>query len=269
MSNIRKSLNLRETTNNQLIHIMKRFQALAALIILFLTYLFAPETHNPAGKSPVLGTQSSEEAYLVTKVIDGDTIDVEINSQVTRIRLIGINTPETSDPRRPVQCFGREAKQYLTDLLENQHISLEADPTQSDRDQYNRLLRYAFLNGENINLQAIKLGYAYEYTYDQPYTFQKDFKQAQLEAQESKRGLWSPLTCDGDLNTNVSTPTPQPIPNPDCAIKGNVSSSGNLYHLPSCPDYNKTNISTDSGEQWFCNEQQAIQAGWKKAGNCP
>lgn len=134
----------------------------------------------------------------VSKVVDGDTIDVIMNGQKKRVRLIGMNTPETVDPRRPVQCFGKEASNHARELLSGKTIYLEADPTQANTDKYNRLLRYVWLDAEtNFNKLMIADGYAYEYTYDIPYKYQIEFKQAQQSAENAQRGLWSPSTCGG------------------------------------------------------------------------
>lgn len=136
--------------------------------------------------------------YRVVKVIDGDTIDVEIEGKIERLRLIGIDTPETVDPRKKVQCYGIEASNKSKEILLNNFVVLESDETQGDRDKYKRLLRYIFLpDGTNFNLFMISEGYAYEYTYQDPYKYQFDFKEAQRVASENQKGLWNPSTCSG------------------------------------------------------------------------
>ena len=132
----------------------------------------------------------------VVRVVDGDTITVNVNGDEEKVRFIGINTPESVDPRSPVQCFGLEASTRTKQLLDGKKIFLEADPSQTDRDKYNRLLRYVFLeDGTNINLELIQEGYAHEYTYDVPYRYQKQFKQAQKDASNAKIGLWADDAC--------------------------------------------------------------------------
>ena len=121
----------------------------------------------------------------------------------TTIRLIGVDTPETVDPRKPVQCFGKEATNKMLELLHNKIALLEEDKSQGDKDKYGRLLRYVFLPDEtNVNKTLIQEGYAYEYTYDLPYKYQDAFKKAQISARESKRGLWADNAC--------VTPSPSP-----------------------------------------------------------
>lgn len=246
---------------------MKVLNLLIVSALLIVTFI--NQRLKTTSSPPVLGTQDSKtQTFQVTKVIDGDTIDVIDNGQETRVRLIGVNTPETSDPRRPIECFGEEAKQFLTDTLTNQVVTIEADPTQSNRDQYDRLLRYVFVGDQNINLQLIKEGYGYEYTYDQPYQYQVQFKQAQIEAQKNAKGLWNPQTCNGQTKSPINTPTIQMSPNENCQIKGNISSREKIYHLPGCRDYGKTSINQSRGEMWFCTEEEALNAGWRKAGSC-
>lgn len=140
------------------------------------------------------------QQYRVTKVVDGDTITVQINGSAETIRLLGVNTPETVDPRKKVQCFGKEASDYTKISLAGKMVSLEADRTQGDRDRYGRLLRYVYTeNGDLFNKTLISQGFAYEYTYDKPYAYQVDFKGAQKEAMTQARGLWSSSTCGGTL----------------------------------------------------------------------
>lgn len=161
-----------------------------------------PNNDSKAVESLPEATGSKTILYNVVKVVDGDTIDVSINGETKRLRLIGINTPETVDPRTPVECFGKEASDKAKSLLTGKKVSLEADSTQGELDKYSRLLRYVFLEDEtNFNLYMIKEGYAYEYTYSAAYKYQKEFKEAQFYAKTNNKGLWSPTTCNGELKS--------------------------------------------------------------------
>lgn len=144
-------------------------------------------------------TETPEGSYQVMEVVDGDTLKVEIAGRSETIRLIGIDTPEVVDPRKPVQCFGQEASQKAKELLVRKRVSLEADPTQGERDKYGRLLRYVFLeDGTSFNRLMIEEGYAHEYTYQSnPYQYQMEFQSAERSAREGKRGLWNENTCHG------------------------------------------------------------------------
>jgi micrococcal nuclease len=140
---------------------------------------------------------SRQSGYVVSRVVDGDTVDVERDGVVTRVRLIGVNTPETVDPRKEVECFGVEASDYTKKEIEGENVSLEGDDTQSTYDKYGRLLAYIY-NEENemLNRKLIGNGYAYEYTYDAPYKYQKEFKSLQDFAKNEKRGLWGGGVCE-------------------------------------------------------------------------
>jgi micrococcal nuclease len=130
--------------------------------------------------------------YRVVKVIDGDTIKVDIGGEIETVRLIGIDTPEIANPYNPRQdYFGPEAAQYTKQLLEKQSVYLIPDPMNSDRDKYNRLLRYVFLeDGTLINAKLIENGFAYNYVYE-PFQFMKQFDYLEKQAKENRLGLWS------------------------------------------------------------------------------
>ncbi len=166
-----------------------------------------PSSSSPSLQSVGTTAKSKDSIvyYKVTKVIDGDTIDVDINGKAERLRLIGIDTPETVDPRKTVECFGKEASNKAKSLLENTEVELKQDPTQSERDTYGRLLAYVFLkDGTHFNKLMIEEGYAHEYTYKIPYNYQEEFKRAQSYARANNKGLWSPSTCNGDTASSAS-----------------------------------------------------------------
>lgn len=138
----------------------------------------------------------NDETYLISRIIDGDTIDVDINGKTERVRLIGLDTPETVDPRKPVECYGNEASSYLRSFTSGKSVKLETDSTQSDRDAYGRLLRYAYLpDGTNIANEMIREGYGHEYTYRVPYRLQTEFKKSQSYARSNQLGLWANKAC--------------------------------------------------------------------------
>jgi micrococcal nuclease len=166
-----------------------------------------PETDS----APLLGGLTGP-SYSVVAVVDGDTLDVSIDGKVERLRMIGINTPETVDPRKPVECFGKEASNKAKELLSDQVVRLEADPSQGERDKYSRLLRYVFLaDGRSFNQLMISEGYAYEYTYDTAYEYQSEFKQAQKDAEAAKRGLWADNACETPLPPSQAKPNILPL----------------------------------------------------------
>lgn len=145
---------------------------------------------------PAVGTVAdsslASDFVAVARVIDGDTVDVSENGKGVRVRLLGINTPETLDPRKPVECFGPEASKKMHELLDDGEVRLETDPSQGLYDKYGRTLAYVFLpDGTDVNKLLVTQGFASEYTYKKPYKLQKEFRAAEAAAKLSGVGLWS------------------------------------------------------------------------------
>lgn len=128
--------------------------------------------------------------YEVTEFVDGDTIKVDMNGNTETIRFIGVDTPETHDPRKVVQCFGVAAANFTKNLIGHHSVRLEADPTDTNRDRYNRLLRYVYLpSGTLVNAEIIKQGYGFAYT-GFPFEKLNDFRQYEQDARDHNKGLW-------------------------------------------------------------------------------
>lgn len=144
-----------------------------------------------------VAASTTAPTYLVSKVVDGDTIKVAWADEIVTIRMIGVDTPETVDPRKTVQCFGKEASAVTKQLLASSTVFLEIDPTQGVTDKYGRLLAYVHRAHDNlfINKYLIAEGYAHEYTYAVPYQYQAEFKQAEKDAREAQKGLWDAEAC--------------------------------------------------------------------------
>ncbi len=129
---------------------------------------------------------SFDDTVLVTRVIDGDTIEIEGGET---IRYIGIDTPETVHPEKPVEYFGKEASEKNRELVEGRIVRLEKDI--QNKDAYGRLLRYVWLGDTMVNVELVRLGYAYSYSFPPNVTYQELILQAEQEARQNERGLWA------------------------------------------------------------------------------
>lgn len=164
-----------------------------ALIVMGLGFL---SEHNQQVRQTLGSTTPG--GYAVTEFNDGDTITVAMDGQTEKIRMIGVDTPETQDPRKPVQCYGKAASEFTKNLIGNQPVRLETDPESTNRDRYSRLLRYVYLpDGRLVQAEIIKEGYGFAYT-SFPFTKSEEFKRYETEARQQKKGLWD--TCNPSLN---------------------------------------------------------------------
>ena len=128
---------------------------------------------------------NAQDVVRVKRVVDGDTL---LLSSGERVRLIGVDTPETKHPQKPVQYFGKEAYHFTKRMAEGKEVHLEFDWQR--RDKYNRLLAYVYLlDGTFLNAEIIKQGYGFAYTRF-PFKYLEEFRRYEREARENRRGLW-------------------------------------------------------------------------------
>jgi micrococcal nuclease len=131
---------------------------------------------------------TAQDFYLCTRVIDGDTIAVEKNGKKEKVRLIGVDTPETVHPFKPVEYFGKKASEFTRKNVEGKRVRLEYD--WQNRDKYGRLLAYVYIeDGTFLNAEIIRQGYGFAYT-RYPFKYLEDFRQYEREARGNNRGLW-------------------------------------------------------------------------------
>ncbi|MBD8141847.1 thermonuclease family protein [Frigoribacterium sp. CFBP 13605] len=146
-----------------------------------------------AGAVPVpTSVPAAAVEAVVDRVVDGDTVVVLVAGERERIRLIGVDTPETVKPDAPVDCFGPEASTFTTAALpEGATVWLEDDASQGDADRYDRLLRYVWSpDGTMLNERLVAEGYGREDTYDDAYRYRDRFVAAEASAEASRVGLW-------------------------------------------------------------------------------
>jgi micrococcal nuclease len=210
--------------HNEYMRKSRIFSLVLTVIVIFLYsagYVQLPNIHrasssknNSLSQNTHPSLPNATSTYAVVRVIDGDTLIASIDGSNVTIRLIGIDTPEVVDPRKPVECFGREASMEAKKVLSGQDVRIELDPSQGNFDKYGRLLAYVYVpanvspDGILVNKYLIATGYAHEYTYNLPYKYQQEFKDAERDARIHELGLWSPKSCSGDTGVD-SSPTTQ------------------------------------------------------------
>jgi micrococcal nuclease len=232
------------------------------LMIVFLTALLAT----------LFGcTQSADQERIpvkLVKVIDGDTIKVEMNGKDETVRFLLVDTPESVHPTKPVQPFGKEASQFTKDLLTNASIELELGI--GERDKYGRLLAYVYADGKSVQEILLKKGLArVAYVFEPNTKYIDEYREIQSQAQKQALGIWSIENYVSEYGFDSDETGQKPsapaenteIPNGKCTIKGNISSSGEkIYHIPNGRYYKIT-----KPEQWFCTEKDAVHAGFRKS----
>lgn len=215
------------------------------------------------------------ETAKVVSITDGDTIVVDLNGKTEKLRFIGIDTPETHHPSKPVQYFGKEASDYTTKQLTSKTIYLQKDV--SDRDKYGRLLRYVWFvkpsknepSKEEVisncfNAELVKNGYAHAYTYPPDVKYNEIFKELEAKAREKHIGLWNNENPDNEnskeivvnekINQRYVADTKEGV------IKGNRNSR--IYHMPGQRSYNKI---SKKNVVYFKTEEEAKAAGYRPA----
>ena len=165
-------------------------------VLLVLAALVLAGCEVEATTEPTSASSQGDESVRVVRVVDGDTIIVEIDGREERLRYIGVDTPESVQPNTPVECFGREASAENARLVEGKQVALERDI--SNRDRYDRLLRYVYVveNGERIfvNQALVANGFAFASTFPPDVKYEETLRAAQREARAEGRGLWGACT---------------------------------------------------------------------------
>jgi micrococcal nuclease len=145
------------------------------------------------GVSAAAAAAPAGTAGTVSRVVDGDTVHVtDGRGSRIKVRVLGIDTPETVDRRKPVQCWGPEATRFATTTLLHKKVTLFTDPTQATRDRYDRLLAYVYLpDGSNYSLLAARAGAARSYVFNhKPVAQHAAITTAEAQARLAHRGLW-------------------------------------------------------------------------------
>src|SRR5437868_12261384 len=139
-----------------------KFSLIGFLIVLVIVIL---TQSNWLKNTPPTLQQADPGLYTINHYVDGDTIAVNMNGNVETVRFTGVDTPETHKPNTPVQCYGPEAAAHTKDVISKfGKVRLQADPLDTNRDRYGRLLRYVYLpDGSFVNEEIVKQGYGFAY----------------------------------------------------------------------------------------------------------
>lgn len=144
---------------------------------------------------------------LVTRVIDGDTIEVNIDGASYKVRYMGIDTPELDDKRAEYCALAQEATRYNRQLVEGKRVRLEQDV--SETDQYGRLLRYVYVDDLLVNAELVRQGLAWAKVYEPDTKYQNYLEELEEEARQASRGIWA-LTPPATTPTTTITPATSP-----------------------------------------------------------
>lgn len=180
----------------------KQSTVVTLLVAVVTILVWYGQTHGWFAAAEQAAQNNQPGLYQVIRYSDGDTITVNMNGTEETIRFIGVDTPKTHDPRKKVQCYGPAASAFTKNTISfaGSKVRLQADSLSSNRDRYDRLLRYVYLPDNTfMNLKIIRNGYGFYYPYF-PFTKSAEFDKAQKQAKSERKGLWgscSPTKTDG------------------------------------------------------------------------
>ena len=198
---------------------------------------------------------SAESVSGRVTVVDGDTIEIHGK----RIRLHGIDAPESGQ-----SCLNEDGNAYRCGQISaNQMAAYVSGKTVTchlkDNDRYGRLVAACFVNGQDINERLVSEGWALAYT-----QYSTDYIGAEKAAKRDNLGVWRGQFVEPwKWRKGARLVSSKQDKSDGCTIKGNISSSGKIYHTPESPWYARTKINTQKGERWFCSEEEAKAAGWR------
>ena len=233
-----------------------------AVVVGGIVGIYLPKTNEAplgiTGASQATNGSSSIQGDIIgiAMVTDGDTI--RIND--TRIRFHGIDAPESNQTclyadGSTWNC-GEASTSYLTSIVAGRSLLCE----QKDVDRYGRIVAVCSVDRNDLNAMMVDSGMALAYR-----TYSNDYVDNEASAKSSSKGMWGGKFIE-PWKWRTGTRLTTQVNTGDCNIKGNISSKGEkIYHVPGARYYVNTIISETKGERWFCSEQEARQAGWRKS----
>lgn len=192
----------------------------------------------------------------VARVVDGDTLQIG----GAKVRLEGIDAPEAGQTcgRRWLGSWdcGTAATRHLSDLAERVEIRCES----RGLDRYGRILGVCFAGALEINDEMVRRGFAWAFV-----KYSRSYVEAEAEARTMRLGIWQGDASPAWVYRERAWAAADDAAPGGCAIKGNISRVGHIYHLPWSPWYGKVKVDAAKGERWFCSEEEAQAAGWRPA----
>ena len=244
----------RELTHSLTHSLTEAQDSTACLILLGLFLLILPACSKANDEtqtisSPVESTApqypikdlKGQTSYKVSRVVDGDTAVIVMDNIDVKVRLIGVDTPETVHPQKPVEAYGKEASNFLTNLLKGEEVYLEYENAKPEYDKYERLLAYFYRasDGLFVNLEIIRQGYGHAYT-KFPFKYMELFRAYEKRARENEKGLWAP---EAGQPKDATTPPAQPpvvkeepknVDENTTEITVYITRTGKKYHRGNC-----------------------------------
>lgn len=241
-----------------------KINVISTFLLLFL--LYGCEDHSPNSVIQT-GGNTDQIPVDVVEVTDGDTIKVKYNGNIEKVRYLLIDTPENNHHTLGSQPFGEEAKLRNKELLNSGDVTIEFD-VGNRLDDYGRMLAYIFVEGESVQQILLEEGLGrVAYVFPPNTRYLDEFEKASDIAKEKNVGVWQTENYvtdrgfDSKVLVNKNTQKASKSAG-NCTIKGNINRQGKkIFHVLAGKYYEQTNP-----EEWFCTEQEAIEAGYKKAG---
>jgi endonuclease YncB( thermonuclease family) len=200
---------------------------------------------------------ASSDMSGLARVVDGDTL--QVGEQ--RVRLEGIDAPESAQTCRRsgtgTWACGRAAADVLAALVDGRRVTCR----NTGKDKYDRVLGVCSVDGRDINAEMVRSGFAWAFV-----KYSRSYVAEEAAARAARVGIWQGEAEPAWIfraNRWQSAETDAPA---GCAIKGNITENGRIYHMPWSPWYGKVKIDPAQGERWFCSEAEAQSAGWRSAG---
>jgi endonuclease YncB( thermonuclease family) len=223
----------------------------AVLMVAVVAALGAPALARRIAVIPPDGIVSG-----AARIVDGDTIDIA----GTRIRLEGIDAPEAGQTCQTArgetwEC-GTEATRVLVGLTQGRRV----DCRSGGLDKYGRLLATCFVDQLDINAEMVRRGLAWAFV-----RYSRVYVKDEAAARTALAGIWQGPAMPAWEYRAQAWAAVEPLSPAGCAIKGNVSRGGLIYHMPWSPWYQKVTMRDDKGTRWFCSEAEAKAAGWRPA----